>query len=191
MSMLSVEDIEKNWNVFESLCDMINDENVGVMVGSLESRLVSCPASIKKDQYGAYPGGFVEHAVIVTNYLIKLNKLYSLNLSKESMIKVGLFHELGKVGNLEHDLFLEQDSKWHLDKLGQMYKYNEKIQKMSISHRTLFLLQYFNIRVTEEEWIAIQISQGTHFEENRFYVGFEPSLAMLLQQAKAAVIHMK
>ena len=72
-----------------------------------------------------------------------------------------------------------------------MYKFNENIQKMSTSHRTLYLLQYFNVRLSEDEWIAVQIAQGNHFEENRFYVGAEPSLAMLLQQSKAAVLHMK
>ena len=177
--------------MFESLCNMIEDENINTMLGVIEGRVVSCPASSKLDQYGAYPGGLVEHAITVTNYLSKLNKLYSLNMPKSSILKVGLFHDLGKIGNLEVDLFIEQDSQWHIDKLGQMYKFNEKIQKMSTSHRTLFLLQYFNIRISEDEWIAIQVAQGSHFEENRFYVGAEPSLAMLLQQAKAAVLHMK
>ena len=70
-----------------------------------------------------------------------------------------------------------------------MYKYNEDIQKMSISHRTLFLLQSFGINLSEEEWIAIQLAQGSHFEENRFYARNEPTLALILQQAKALAIH--
>jgi|TARA_R110000851_G_C12942900_1_gene552441 hypothetical protein len=189
--MLEIEDIQKNWEMFESLIGMIEDENVSVMIGALENRLVTCPASQKKDQYGAYPGGLVEHSILVTNYLSKLNKLYSLSIPKKQILKVGLFHDFGKLGNLEGDLFIEQDSQWHIEKLGQMYKFNENIQKMSTSHRTLYLLQYFNVRLSEDEWIAVQIAQGNHFEENRFYVGAEPSLAMLLQQSKAAVLHMK
>ena len=55
--------------------------------------------------------------------------------------------------------------------------------------RTLFLLQHFGVNLTNEEWIAIQISQGTHFEENRFYVGHEPTLAIALGQSKSITIH--
>ena len=37
--------------------------------------------------------------------------------------------------------------------------------------------------LTQEEWVAVQLAQGSHFEENRFYVGSEPTLALILQQA--------
>jgi CRISPR/Cas system-associated exonuclease Cas4 (RecB family) len=119
----------------------------------------------------------------------KLSQTYQLDLPVESVLKVGLLHDIGKIGDLDNELFIEQDSEWHREKLGQMYKYNENIQKMSVSHRTLFLLQKFNISLTNDEWIAIQLAQGSHFEENRFYVGSEPSLAITLQQSKSIVIH--
>ena len=90
---------------------------------------------------------------------------------------------------MEQDYFIDQDSDWHREKLGQMYKYNEDLNKMSVSHRTLFLLQHFGIELAKDEWLAIQLAQGSHFEENRFYVGHEPTLALLLQQAKATTIH--
>ena len=60
---------------------------------------------------------------------------------------------------------------------------------MSISHRTLFLLQLHGIELSNEEWLAIQLAPGSHFEENRFYVGHEPTLSILLQQAKQIVKH--
>ena len=118
-----------------------------------------------------------------------LNKSQNLKVPVTSILKVGLFHDLGKVGDLEHDLFVEQDSEWHREKLGQMYKYNECLEKMSVSHRTLFLLQHFGVSLTQEEWVAVQLAQGSHFEENRFYVGSEPTLALILQQAKQMVHH--
>ena len=70
-----------------------------------------------------------------------------------------------------------------------MYKFNENLQKMSTSHRTLSILQKFNVSLSDDEWIAIQLAQGSHFEENRFYVGSEPTLALLLQNSKSFVIH--
>ena len=60
---------------------------------------------------------------------------------------------------------------------------------MSVSHRTLFLLQHFGVSLDEDEWLAIQLAQGSHFEENRFYVGSETTLGILLQQSKSLVIH--
>jgi hypothetical protein len=126
---------------------------------------------------------------MITAKMRKLNEIYELNIPTESIIKVGLFHDLGKVGDLEDDLFLEQDSSWHREKLGQMFKYNEDVEKMSISHRTLWILQNFGIKLTREEWVAIQLAQGSHFEENRFYVGSEPSLAIIIQQSKSIVSH--
>ena len=60
---------------------------------------------------------------------------------------------------------------------------------MSVSHRTLYLLQHYGVTLSDDEWISIQLAQGSHFEENRFYVGSEPTLAILLQQAKCMVVH--
>ena len=187
----SLEDVQKSWNMFESLCNMIKDENINTMIGALENRLVMCPFSHKSDEAGCYPGGLIENAISVTHTMNKLNKLYKFNFSKSSILKVGLFHELGKIGDLENSLFIDQDSDWHRSKLGQNYKFNENIQKMSTSHRTLFLLQYFNVRLEEDEWIAIQIAQGNHFEENRFYVNSEPDIGMLIQHARAAINYKK
>jgi hypothetical protein len=118
-----------------------------------------------------------------------LNKALGTKVPISSILKVGLLHDIGKLGDLETDYFVEQDSDWHREKLGQLYKYNEDLEKMSTSHRSLYLLQHFGVNLTKDEWLAIQLAQGSHFEENRFYVGHEPSLALLLQHAKQQVIH--
>ena len=112
-----------------------------------------------------------------------------MNIAPETIFKVSLLHDIGRVGDEETDLFILQDSDWHREKLGQNYKYNESLEKMSITHRSLYLLQKFGVDLSREEWIAIQISGGSHFEENRFYVGSEPSVAILLQKSKSLVIH--
>ena len=100
------------------------------------------------------------------------------------MITVSLFHAIGKVGDLENDLFVPEDSKWHQEKLGQFYKYNENLDKSTTPDRTLYLLQHFGVTLTHDEYYAIRLSQGSHLEENRFYVGSEPMLAKCLQMAK-------
>ena len=114
----------------------------------------------------------------------KLASSFDLDTNTGSILKVGLLHEIGKVGTLENDLFVEQDSSWHREKLGQFYKYNENVPKSTIPDRTLCLLQHFGITLTNDEFYAIRLSQGSHLEENRFYVGTEPDLAKCLQMAK-------
>ena len=186
---IDVNKIESNWNTFEKLCRKLPDENLDDLLNNFAERLIMCPSSPRLDQHGAFPGGLIQHSLDVTGTMRKLSQTYQLDLPVESVLKVGLLHDIGKIGDLDNELFIEQDSEWHREKLGQMYKYNENIQKMSVSHRTLFLLQKFNISLTNDEWIAIQLAQGSHFEENRFYVGSEPSLAITLQQSKSIVIH--
>jgi predicted HD phosphohydrolase len=186
---MTPEEIEKKWKTFESLLKRLSDDNILNLIDSIGQRIIMSPASQRSDQYGAYPGGLVEHSLNVASFLRNANEVYNHGLDMNSIIKVSLLHDIGKIGDLENDLFLVQDSDWHREKLNQEYKYNENISKMSVSHRTLFLLQHFGVSLTKSEWLAIQLAQGSHFEENRFYVGHEPTLAIALQQAKAIAVH--
>ena len=189
MSSADYEKIKSNWETYEKLCKKAVKHGIGDLLDALGERLVMCPSAPRVDQGGAYAGGLVEHSIAVTACMRTINQAHDLNISTNSILKVGLLHDIGKVGGLELDLFVEQDSDWHREKLGQMYKYNEDLSKMSTSHRTLFLLQHFGVALSGEEWLAIQLAQGSHFEENRFYVGSEPTLALILQQAKQMTLH--
>ena len=186
---MSIENIEANWKAYEKFCRRLSDDNLNRLLDDLCERIVMCPATPRTDQYNCEPGGLVKHSLDTTIMMRTLNKSLDFDLPIASVLKVGLLHDLGKVGDLENDYFVEQDSDWHREKLGQHYKYNEDLQKMSTSHRTLYLLQHYGVKLTTDEWLAIQLAQGSHFEENRFYVGDEPSLALLLQLAKRATIH--
>jgi len=188
--MISVETLEKNWKKFDKLCRRLSDEGLNNLLDALGDRIVMCPASPREDGYGCYPGGMVEHSLDVTARMRTLNDAMDLGLHPMQILKVGLLHEIGKVGDLDKPYFVDQDSDWHRDKLGQLYKFNEDLNKMSLSHRVLYLLQHFGVTLSAEEWLAIQLSRGSHFEENRFYVGHEGTLGLLLQQAKAMSIHM-
>jgi hypothetical protein len=163
-----MEKIESNWTTFEKLCKRLSDENLNELLDVIGERIAICPSSSRQSQPGAYPG---------------------FNLSLASILKVGLLHDIGKVGDLENEYFIEQDSDWHIEKLGQVYKFNDKIDKMSISHRSIYILQRFGVTLSKDEWLAIQLAQGSHFEENRFYVDNEPTLAILLQISKKVSKH--
>ena len=186
---LSIEEIEKNWSIFEKLCSRLSDDNISNLLNELGERISTCPSSAKLDQYQAYPGGLVQHSLDVASSMRKLNDAHDLGLKTQSILKVSLLHDIGKIGSLDRDYFVPQDSDWHREKLGQVFKYNESLARMSISHRSLYLLQHFGVSLTSDEWISIQIASGSHFEENRFYVGHEPTLALTLQNSKSMVIH--
>lgn len=182
------EQLEKNWNTFDSLCRRLSDHNLNKLLDELGQRLVMCPASPRTDGPGCYPGGLVERALQVTSSMRKLNDALGFEVPVASILKVGLLHEIGKVGDLEGDHFLDQDSDWHREKLGQYYKYNEDLAKMGYSHRTLFLLQHYGVSLSRDEWEAILTGQGLHLEENRFYAGTKSNLTRLLAAARLLTV---
>lgn len=189
--MDNFNEIQQNWNTFEKLCRTFEDPGIEKLLEDLGERLIMCPASNTTDQAGCHPGGLIQHVLDVTATMRKINNALKLNLDTTSVLKVGLLHDIGKVGDETTSYFVEQDSDWHREKLGQFYKYNEELEKMSTSHRTLYLLQAYNIKLNRDEWLAIQLAQGSHFEENRFYVRHEPALGLILQQSKAIISNVK
>ena len=86
------------------------DENVSKMIEVVGERLCLAPASTHSSNDGCYRGGLVQNALMITSQMRKLNDLYALDLPIESIIKVGLFHDIGRVGDLEDDLLIDQDS---------------------------------------------------------------------------------
>ena len=129
--MLEIENIQSNWETYENLCKKLSDNSLDSLIDFLGERLVMCPASFREDQYGAYPGGMIEYALKVSASMRILNKSMDLNLSVSSILKVGLLHDIGKVGSIEEDYFVNQDSDWHREKLGQFYKFNDSITSCS------------------------------------------------------------
>ncbi len=184
MSQPDFDTIKTNWDTYEKLCNKAAKHGMPDLIKALGERLITTPYSTHEKDSGCYAGGLIENALETTSKMRKLASSFELDINTGSILKVGLLHEIGKVGTLENDLFVEQDSSWHREKLGQFYKYNENVPKSTIPDRTLCLLQHFGITLTNDEFYAIRLSQGSHLEENRFYVGTEPDLAKCLQMAK-------
>ena len=187
---MNLEEVESLWEKYESLLKQMSGDNadaVSTLTEELGQRILMAPASRMADEYNAELGGLVAHSLEVAQWVMKLADSYGLDNKRETVL-VALLHDLGKIGDLENDYFIDQDSDWHRDKLGAFYKWNPDCPKMSVTHRTLFLLQHYNIRLTREQWVAVQVSSGSHFEENRFYVGSEPLMAVVLQHAKQMAI---
>jgi hypothetical protein len=186
---MDFDKVESNWKTYESLVGRLSDDSLNRLMNDVGERLILCPASPREEQYGCHPGGLVQHALRVTDAMRKINSALGYELQTASILKVGLLHEIGKVGDNETDYFIDQDSDWHREKLGQLYKYNENIEKMTVSHRTLWLLQHYGVALTRDEWEAITVAQGSHLEENKFYSNTKSKLTKLLQAAKSLIIN--
>jgi len=153
------------------------------LVDHLGERLAMCPASSRKEYHAAFPGGLVDHSLRLLSNALKLCKTFNWEVPKDSLIIGCLLHDLGKVGDHEKDYYVPQDSDWHREKLGEMYKHNKEILYMTVPDRGVWLCQHFGLKLTQDEWLAIKLNDGQYAEENAPYKMKEPLLADVVHLA--------
>lgn len=114
----------------EDHLDILNDKQV------FNLPLYESPASA--DKYGMYANGLVEYTLRVTGMMFRMNKNIDEknSLSSRSIIKTGFLHAIGRTG-----MFIPNDSKWHIEKLGKYYKFADNNVTLKTSERTLFIIQ--------------------------------------------------
>ena len=180
-----IENFEKFKEYLNKIEDPIRKERSLKLVSSIEERLLIAPASGRLEYHNCFPGGLIDHSLRVLMFAVKLKKMLNLDVSIDSLIIVCLFHDLGKVGNLDDDYYLPQDSDWHKEKLGEYYKINKNMFYMTVPHRSLWLCQKFGIELTQNEMIAIMIHDGHYVDDNSSYKMKETPLAIIVHQADA------
>jgi len=185
MNQLTPEEISANFDKYRSLMEKTGDRAPAALalVDGLGERLAMCPASGRKDFHNAFPGGLVDHSLRVLSNTMKLVKAYGWELPKESLIIGALLHDIGKVGDHETDYYVPQDSDWHRDKLGEMYKHNKEILFMTVPDRGVWLCQHFGLKLTQDEFLAIRLNDGWVLPENKVYCLKEPLLAHAIMTA--------
>lgn len=183
---LTPEKIKENFDKFEALCLKLGDrsENVQRMVEHLGERLALSPASARTDHHSCFPGGLVDHSLRVLQNAGRLAKVHGCDFPIDSLIISCLFHDLGKVGDETQDYYTVQKSDWHRDR-GMLYEYNEALPYMSVPHRSVYLMQKFDIKLTHDEYLAILLNDGQYIAENKSYAMREPMLSMIVHQADA------
>ena len=177
---LTAEEIEGNWNTF---IGYINEhissprkEKLLDCYKKFEDRLVLMPAAHKKEYHNSFPGGYIDHVNRVIECSLKVNSVWSeMGVDKttytiEELVFSAINHDLGKMGDEEHDSYIPQDDKWRRDKLGEDYKFNEKVPFASVPDRSLFLLQSHGVQYTFNEMITIQTHDGLYDEANKKYL---------------------
>lgn len=182
--MLSEEQIQHNFDKFRSLCEKLGHRSNAALalIDHFDTRLALAPASSSKKLHAAYPGGLVEHSLRVLGNAIKLNNAFDWKLSKESMIIGCLFHDIGKLGSLTTELYIDSE-KWRKEKLGEMYQYNTSLEFMTVPHRSIFFCQHFGLRLKHDEMLAILLNDGFVVEENKAYCLKDPWLSTCIMTA--------
>lgn len=191
MKELTPEEITANWEKFRALCKRLGDRTgpIDKMLDQVEERMSIAPASSRVEHHCCFPGGLISHTLrVVTNALIVAKNFFpDEGVSKESIVMVGLFHDLGKI-SFDDDVYTPQDSDWHR-KQGMLYKINENVQPMEHSMRSIFMLQKFGIELSEDEFVAVMCHDGPIVEQNRKNFMKEPVLAVILHVADLLATH--
>ena len=195
--MLKAEQIEQNWN---KLIQLIEDnfggerkENLLKMYEHLKERMMFAPASSKEHFHNAFPGGYVEHVLNITNAVKKVYKSWkecgaNINFTEEEMLFATIHHDLGKVGEIDNDYYIPNESEWHRKNQGKIYTHNPNLQYMNVADRSMWLLQQFGIKLNQTEYIGIKLADGLYDEGNKsYYMSFNPDFE--LQSNLPHIIH--
>jgi hypothetical protein len=133
------------------------------------------PASGKSYFHNAFPGGYLDHVVRVTETALQLSKVYKsidgdIDFTKEELVFAALHHDLGKLGMPgAYPYYVDQDSDWHR-KRGELYKQNEHLQYMKVPDRALMVLQSYGIKLTQKEWLGVKLSDGIYDDGAKSYL---------------------
>jgi len=177
---LTAEQIQENWNVFmgniEKYISSPRKEKLLEFYEKYQERISLMPAAHKKEYHNAFPGGYVEHVNRVVRCSLKQAELWKEEgadmdtFTIEELVFSAINHDLGKMGDEEHESYIPQTDKWRRDKLGEDYMFNKKVPFASVPDRGLFLLQSHGIQYTFNEMLAIQTHDGLYDEANKKYL---------------------
>jgi len=142
-----------------------------------ETTWLTSPASTK--YHLNREGGLLEHSIGVAETLLQLRAVLAPEISKESCVIVGLFHDIGKVGMPGKPYYLPEI------KNGEptgAYTINPEIVAMGLSLRSLYLVSQY-IPLSDAEAQAIAYHDGMYVLEGRSVAHKEEPLLLLLHWA--------
>ena len=182
MKSLMPEQIQDNWKelvqiIDDTFVDTDDDERhtkLREMYDYFEDRMCMAPASGKEHFHYAHSGGYVEHILHVVKMTQKVSDLLvevggTKNYTDEELIFAALHHDLGKIGDLEYDYYIPQESDWHVKNRGEIFTHNPELAYMAVPDRALWLLQYFGVQCTVNETMGIKLADGMYDDANVKY----------------------
>ena len=167
---------------YEKLRKLINQtftgerlQSLNKMYDHLEDRIILTPASSTAHFHNAFAGGYIEHVLRVTQNAVKVFAMYEEvgigigDYDRETVIFTALHHDLGKVGNADESWYIPNDSQWHIENQGKVYKTNPTMHWMNLNDRTFWMLNHFGITISEVEYLGIKLTDGLYDDGNKPY----------------------
>lgn len=177
---LTAEQIQNNWNKFLSIIDeYISEPRCSELKAFYEKyaeRIMLMPASHKKEYHNAFPGGYVDHVLRVVQCALKVNKVWvdmgvdTSTYTVEELVFAALNHDLGKMGDEQNESYIPQTDQWRREKLGEDYKFNDRLEYMSVPDRGLHLLMSHGVTFSKNEMLAIKLHDGLYDDANKPYL---------------------
>lgn len=183
----TAEEIQAEISIFESLVSIMPEPRQSLVKAMMEGKVgetyFTAPASSRVEFHSCYPGGLLVHSLNVVKNLKRIAKALCPGMYDDATLAfVGLFHDLGKVGDGVEECYVPHTNEWHR-KQGNLYEINKGCVYMPSSERGLYILQKHGIHLTTDEYLAIRLNDGMYDETNRNYRMKEPRLALLVHWA--------
>ena len=207
MKELTPEQIQHNWSNLRQIIDVNFTEErlekLNEMYDYFEERMMLAPASGKEHYHYCHVGGYVEHILHIIQFSQQIKDLWEKNganidFTEEELVFAALHHDLGKVGDLAEDYYTPNDSDWHRKNQGLIYKHNPKLEFMTVTDRALYILQHFGVKLTNNEYIGLRLTDGMYEEANKsYYIAYQPerqlrtNIAYILHQADMMATHIE
>lgn len=132
--------------------------------------------------------GLLKHSVAVAENLLKIRDCLAPQISDESCVIVGLFHDVGKVGMPGKPLYIKNDNEWEVKNRNITYKTNPELVQMSLAGRSLYLVSKY-IPLSDAEAQAILYHDGQYIEDNKCVAHKEEPLTLLTHWADYWTAH--
>jgi hypothetical protein len=176
---LTAEQISENWSELQSIIEETFDgerlEKIKELHDHFKDRMILAPASGTGWFHNAFPGGYVAHVINIIGWaksyyeLFKSQDMFVDDISEESVVFAALFHDLGKVGNMDEDYYVTNTDEWRSKKLQQYYVHNPAIHYMTVTDRSIWILNKFGIDMSESEYLGLRLADGLYEEANKSY----------------------
>lgn len=146
-----------NKETFLSICreDIKRDGIEDLLKWLEDSDFFAAPASTRL--HGNYEGGLCEHSLNVHRELTRLNDIYQLGYSKETIAVTALFHDLCKVNYYKRGTrnVKDENGNWVVK---EVYEVDERVP-LGHGEKSCIILQWY-IKLSLEELLAIRWHMG-------------------------------
>jgi len=132
--------------------------------------------------------GLLQHSVSVAENLLKFRAFLAPDISEESCVIVGLFHDVGKIGMPGNPLYVKNDVEWEIRKRNMTYKINRNLPHMGLAARSLYLVSKY-ISLSDAEAQAILYHDGQYINDNKDNRHREEPLTLLAHWADYWTAH--